>query len=70
MEYTYTEKRIVTILSKDVLFLCTKAGLVKLMMVVTTGHILNVFGLYITDGENNDANILNSLMKERSSLLL
>jgi len=46
-------------------------SLVKPMIVVsTTEHILNVFGLYFADGENNDANLLNSLMKERSSLLL
>jgi len=45
--------------------------LVKPMMIVsTTGYILDVFGPYFADGKNNDANILNSLMKKRGSLLL
>jgi len=45
--------------------------LVKPMMIVnTTGYILDVFGPYFADGKNNDAKILNSLMKERGSLLL
>lgn len=45
--------------------------LVKPMMLVsTTGYILEVFGPYLADGKNNDANILNSLLNQRRSALL
>jgi len=41
-----------------------------MMVVSIIGHILDVFNPYFADGKNNDANILNSLMKDRNSLLL
>lgn len=45
--------------------------LVKPMMIVsTTGYILDVFGPYLADGKNNDAQIMNSLIKQRGSELL
>jgi len=46
-------------------------SLVKPMMFVsTTGYILDIFGPYLADGKNNDANILESLLKQKTSQLL
>ncbi|XP_033213876.1 uncharacterized protein LOC117170935 [Belonocnema kinseyi] len=45
--------------------------LVKPMMVVsTTGYILEIYGPYFADGKNNDASILNSLMRQETSPFL
>lgn len=45
--------------------------LVKPMMFVSsTGYILEVYGPYFADGKNNDASILNSLLKKSASTLL
>jgi len=45
--------------------------LVKPMMLVsTTGYILEIYGPYFADGKNNDASILNNLIQQRASLLL
>jgi len=64
--YMYIEKSS-TILSKGVFFSMHKGRpLVKPMMIVsTTGYILDVFGPYFADGKNNDANILNNLIKKK-----
>lgn len=40
-----------------------------MMLVTTTGYIVDVFGPYFADGKNNDANILTSLMKTDASAL-
>ena len=45
--------------------------LVKPMMLVsTTGYILEIYGPYYADGKNNDASILNSLIRQRASSFL
>jgi len=41
----------------------------SMMMVSTTGYILEVFGPYFADGKNNDASILNNLVKQTRSRL-
>ena len=45
--------------------------LVKPMLLVsTTGYILETYGPYFVDGKNNDASILNSLIRQRASPFL
>jgi len=71
MEHTYILKRVVVMHFNAELTLCIKVPLVKpMMMVSTTGYILEIFGPYFADGKNNDANILNSLVQQASSRLL
>jgi len=45
--------------------------LVKPMMLIsTTSYILEIYGPYFADGKNNDASILNNLIRQRASPLL
>lgn len=44
--------------------------LIKPMVIVTTsGYILDIFGPYLADGKNNDANILTAIMQAQQSRL-
>jgi len=69
--YVYIEKSSNYAFQRRTYSLHKGRPLVKpMMMVSTTKYILEVFGPYFADGKNNDASILNNLVKQTRSRLL
>lgn len=66
--YLYTEKSSDYLFQRRSFSMHKGRNLVKPMLVVTTtGYILEVFGPFLADQKNNDANITNAFMKNSQS---